>query len=226
MNLEPVYKYYLSPFFVPGAAKLQAMVTREQPVLMHFPFFVSDKKIDKLVRKLRRRISDDYLVFDAGRISNRPRISFRQIISAAEIEPIKSTILAATAEFKKQATSLANEIISLNNLSDGALYDNAAKIKKMPQDWECFQHGQHLRCSNELTGQVIEIPIWYGDEYGVLDPWFLCEFINTTEGLTMPEAIIDEYEDVNKILKTLKVQGQLKEIVGRVFNVKGLVSPD
>ncbi|MBI1184058.1 hypothetical protein GC194_07295 [bacterium] len=92
-------------------------------------------------------------------------------------------------------------------------------------DWNYFLHGFHCRFNNCSTGQLIEVSLNFGKEFGVLDPLFFMQFLKTTPQLNpLPFNLCHDYYDGVQILERLFELGGLEKIRSVVDGDFGLVS--
>ncbi|WP_010386345.1 DUF6896 domain-containing protein [Pseudoalteromonas rubra] len=220
---DPIRRYYISSFFLPPVEKLIRLVERERHLVLAFPSWMSYSKREKLIVRLRRELPENYSVFAAGSRKYWSYVTIMQVISKSEIYRITPEIKHAASEFRKQSEWLARQITELNDIPLTELWDKSDEIQLFPDGWRCYHHGAHFYCENIDSGQVIEVPIWYGEEFGVLDPYFFAEFIDTTQSLTMPEGIIDWYHDMSRVMDVMVEMGLFKKITGTKFGAIGIV---
>lgn len=215
-------KYYFSSQFLPSAEEVINLVGRDRHLVLSFPYWISRKRKQLLVGSFRGEMPENYSVFDAGSRKFWSYIGVKQVISEQEIESVTVEIVNAVIEFRTQAESLAKEIAKLNNVPITSLWEKSDDIDLFPIGWKCSHHGQHYCCENLESGQVIEIPIWFGEEFGVLNPYFFSQFIDTTPSLKMPLGIIDWYHDMSRVMDILLKRGIMKEIRGTTYDVSGI----
>ncbi|CAA0123498.1 Uncharacterised protein [BD1-7 clade bacterium] len=165
---------------------------------------------------------ENYSVFDAGCTKYWSKITVKQVISEKEIESLIPEITAAAKEFKKQSEFLAKEISKLNDVPISKLWEKSDEITTSPIGWRCYHHGQHFYCENLESGQVVEVPIWYGGEFGVLDPYFFSQFISSTPSLNMPVSIVDWYHDMSRVMDIMLKKGLMKQVTGTTYEVSGI----
>ncbi len=220
---EPLRKYYISTHFMPSTKKLIFFVERNRHLVLSLPYWISRERKEQLVDSLKGNIPENYSVFDAGCRKYWSLITVKQVISELEIDSLIPEIVNAAKEFRKQSEFLAKEIAKLNNVPIANLWEKSDEIDVFPIGWECYHHGQHYCCENIESGQMIEVPIWYGEEFGVLDPYFFSQFIDSTQSLSMPSSIIDWYHDMSRVMDIMIKKGLMKEVKGTTLEVPGIV---
>jgi hypothetical protein len=218
----PIRKYYIFTWFLPSVKKLKSLISRQRHLVLAFPAWISESTKNDLIRSLQKKMPENYSVFNAASRKYWSYVTIMQVISAPEVDTLIPEIQHAARTFKVQAEYLAREIATLNHVPLTELWENTEKITQFPKDWKCYHHGQHYCCRNMKSGQVVELPIWYEEEFGVLDPYFLSRFIETTPSLDMPVNIIDKYHDMSRVLEIMLKKGLLKQIQGEKFKVFGI----
>ncbi|MDH7447819.1 DUF6896 domain-containing protein [Aquimarina sp. 2201CG14-23] len=111
--------------------------------------------------------------------------------------------------FDKTAHHLMNTMsikfkIDLNNPSE--LYEfktkkNNKQRGQIDNEWNYHFHGIGCSFKNEKTGQFLDIKINNNLEFGVIDNYYLLQFINTTDSLTKIKTILNN-ESVNMFKAT------------------------
>ncbi len=220
---EPLRKYYISTLFLPSVAKLRSFVRRERHLVLSFPSWISDSSKEQLIVRLKNTMPENFSIFDAGGRRYWSYVTIKQVISKLDIDNLIPKIIHAAREFRKQSEWLAKEIAKLNNVPITELWDKSEEIEVFPDGWKCYHHGQHFYCENLDSLQVVEVPVWYGQEFGVLDPYFLSQFIDTTPSLSMPLGINDWYHDMSRVMDVMLEMGLLKKIQGTRFEVSGII---
>jgi len=89
--------------------------------------------------------------------------------------------------------------------------------------WKYYFHGFHCCFENLMSGQTIEVPLTYGLEFGELDPYFFCNFINTSPELSKHDLkLYNLYRDGNQILERMCELGKFIEIQSNIKGNKGI----
>jgi hypothetical protein len=100
-------------------------------------------------------------------------------------------------------------------------------LKQRTTEWEYRFHGAECQFRNTNTGQILEICLGFGDESGVLDPYFFYQFVSTTPGLEKVANLFnDGFHDTWRALEILEQQGHLRRISSPSDNRAGLIAPD
>jgi hypothetical protein len=99
-------------------------------------------------------------------------------------------------------------------------------LEQRTAEWEYQFHGAECQFRNTKTGQILEICLGFGDESGVLDPYFFYQFVSTTPGLEkVAKLFSDSFHDTRRALKILEQRGHLRQISSPSENRVGLIAP-
>ena len=95
------------------------------------------------------------------------------------------------------------------------------------ENWRYFVHGFHCGFENTKTGQIIEVPLVFGLEFGDLDPYFFSKFIKSTPKYRpLPIDIFEDYADGARINEKMISLGKFERISSNVGNHYGIVVTD
>jgi hypothetical protein len=101
------------------------------------------------------------------------------------------------------------------------------KQKGAFDDWQYFLHGFHCRFTNISSGQVIEVSLVFGLEFGVLDPLFFIDYIKTSEYKnSIPFQIDDAYHDGIRIIEVMTDIGIFEKTHSNIEGYFGFVIAD
>ena len=79
--------------------------------------------------------------------------------------------------------------------------------------WGHYFHGLECRFTNARTGQVVDVPLCFGGEFGVLDPYFLARFVRTTPAHREAARLLaDDFHDPRRVLGALEGRGHLRVV--------------
>jgi len=93
------------------------------------------------------------------------------------------------------------------------------------EDWRYEFHGQHCRFVSKVAGQILEVDISCGLEFGVLDPYFFVEYIRSTEAHSHLAPFLRDYQSSLRTLEIMERRGTLRRIFGEVGRAhSGLVA--
>jgi hypothetical protein len=99
-------------------------------------------------------------------------------------------------------------------------------LEQRTAEWEYRFHGAECQFRNTKAGQILEICLGFGDESGVLDPYFFYQFVSTTPGLEkVAKLFSDSFHDTRRALKILEQHGHLRRIHSPSDDRAGLIAP-
>ncbi|WP_299137029.1 hypothetical protein [uncultured Tenacibaculum sp.] len=143
-----------------------------------------------------------------------PSISTQKVIE--NIEEFYKCI----ESFDKTAHQMMNMMsdkfnVDLNNPSEIFELKTKRSVKqrgKINDDWNYHFHGMECSFKNEKTNQFLDVKINNGLEFGVIDNYYLLQFINTSSHLSSIKIILDN-QSVNmyKVIEVLRNEGYLIE---------------
>lgn len=95
------------------------------------------------------------------------------------------------------------------------------------EDWKYFVHGYHCGFENKKTGQVVEVSIVFGQEFGCLDPYFFSNYIKSTPTYRpLPVDILDDFADGVRILEKMISLGKFEKINSNINDLYGTLVTD
>ena len=95
------------------------------------------------------------------------------------------------------------------------------------ENWSYYVHGYHCGFENDSTGQVIEAPLVFGQEFGDLDPYFFTRYIKSTQKYNpLPVEINEDYSDGVKINEKMISLGKFERISSNIEGYFGIVVVD
>jgi hypothetical protein len=93
--------------------------------------------------------------------------------------------------------------------------------------WRYYVHGFHCGFENTETGQLIEVALVFGLEFGDLDPDFFSKFIKSTPNYKpIPVDIFEDYADGVRIIDKMVSLGKFEKISSNIENHYGVVVTD
>lgn len=150
-----------------------------------------------------------------------PEINIYPLITSEEIEAHADFFERCARDYRALATKLIFWLaerfgITMDPQFPMATFHsfkNNSKNAGRFEDWLYNFHGAHCGFEHRKTGQKIEVPLIYGHEFGILDPYFFGNFIvTTTQYQPLPVAIYDEYWDGKRIIERMLQLGRFKKI--------------
>jgi len=173
---------------------------------------------DEVVRQWKK----DHPDFQIGAHSFEPVVSLLRLIAYTEIDDNQDFFERCAKDYRDLSTELINEFarffdVEINseyplmtlNSSGKHRYKQSGRFKT----WNYFFHGIHCAFTNISTGQYIEVPLTYGLEFGVLDPYFFTRYIKSTQAyIPLPVEIFSDYHDGLRILERMIDLGKFEYI--------------
>lgn len=193
-----------------------------------FLIFESGKPDDEY-RKLLQKELKKYHVFNARRI---PEIWIYRSIATSKILEKKEEIHNAARTFRDDGIKLMKilgETYQINPFNSRELFDLKRKSRDTKQrgpvndEWDFYFHGAECQFKNQKTGQIIELVITNGSEFGGLNSYFFLQYLKTTPKFKMlANFFSDDSKSVTKAFNLLEDLGELERIDNDSF--KGLIA--
>ncbi len=146
----------------------------------------------------------------------------------------KDLFIKAAMKFKETANFLMQKLKAKYNVDfesgDGIndlriLNNHENKISDIDEQWRFNFHGYECLISNTDTEQLLDIIFITRPEFGVLDPFFFLQYVNTTpEWIALKELLEDDYEATDQALLTLEAYGYMDRILDDDFSSRGLIA--
>lgn len=207
---------------LPSPQQLSARADGRNHVVLHLP---PGSDIAAVVVGLKEKLDEDLHVFDAGG----DHITIKRVISEAVVVENSDAICAAAREFRRLANQLMLRLVAKLNIPR-AVYTTDPLLRitlgerdagRLGLSWRYGFHGMECRFENRWSGQVLEVRLGFGDEFGVLDPYFFHIFLRTTRRLAPVAALFeDSFHDPDRALAILEKRGRLKGVTGRLEHIE------
>ena len=161
--------------------------------------------------------------FQIGIHMQNPEINIARLISDTEIVDCQDFFENCARDYRNLAKRLINELtihIEINPDSPLESFNFLKRREYRPKkniinDWRYFVHGFHCGFENIKTGQMIEVSLVNGMEYGALDPYFFTGFIKSTPDYKpIPVEIFEDYADGVRILEKMEEIGKFEKVNG------------
>lgn len=221
---EPHRITFQSMAEIPFGKDLLRHVDLNHHVVVQVPVSLESAKPD-LINRLREQIPEFYSVFDSGGTSELTWITIKELVSRPRLETIESELIEGARVFRRTAFDLAHRWADYNGVPAPELWDHLSVLKPFPGEWDMEHHGGHQCFINDSTGQIVEVSLWFGGEFGTLDPQFFHTFLRTSPDLRCPPELQDAFHDSARALEFLEERGLLKRIDGLFDNV-GVFAPE
>ena len=165
-----------------------------------------------------------------------PIIQWVKLITDDEVHAHQDFFEQCAKDYGQLAESLIKQLIDTHNIPFTPEFPlvglNAYLQKAYPttgkmQEWAFRIHGFHCAFTHQSTEQHIEVPLTFGEEFGVLDPYFFSNYIlSSPQYAPLPVALFDPYGDGNRILEVMQVISKFEEVPSNVPGQTGIIVSD
>lgn len=177
------------------------------------------RKRESIGNQWKKELND----FQVGIHTQNPEINIARLISDKEIVDHQDFFEKCAKDYRDLATRLINKLanqlgIEIDPESPMDSFNFLKRSEHRPQkdkvdNWRYYIHGAHCCFDNIKTGQVIEVSLVNGLEFGALDPYFFTGFIKSTPDYQpLPVAIFEDYADGVRILEKMEEIGKFEKI--------------
>ena len=158
-------------------------IPRERTIKLVFDKSVQNKR-DAIGQDLKNKL----LNFQIGIHTIEPEINIAKLITNKEIEDNQDFFEQCAKDYRQLGEELLFKLVDKLDLklnkdfpmeTFNELKRDKRQIGKL-ENWRYFVHGFHCGFENTKTGQIIEVPLVFGLEFGDLDPYFFSKFIKST----------------------------------------------
>ena len=221
---DPTRIKYRTHKKVPPTPDLLTHVTRDQHLVLEFPANYSQRRIESLIDRIAGETPENYTAFYSGAFRDKTCATIKQVVTRAAVLEMEDYLVEAAHHFRQTATQLAEALAAHNSVSIERLWKECRNLESHDSDWDLDVHGQHCRFEHRDTGQTVEISMWFGTHFGVLDPLFFSDYMKTTPDLAPPSDLRDGFHDTRRAMDILEERGRLVRVTG-LFNSEGLTAP-
>lgn len=214
---------------IPTLKKIRE-ITREQKLQIVFEKEVQNQR-ETVGQNLKNELSD----FQVSIHTYEPEINIVKLISDKEIEENQAFFEQCAKDYRQLSEELLFKLVDklylkLNKDFPMETFNELKQDKRQIgkfEDWSYFLHGFHCGFKNNKTGQLIEVPLVYGLEFGDLDPYFFSKFIKSTPKYQpLPVAIFEDYADGVRINEKMISLGKFERINSNIENYYGTAVTD
>lgn len=196
---------------------------------------VFQKGVQKQREAVAQKLKNELLGFQVGIHTIEPEINIAKLITDEEIETNQDFFEQSAKDYRTLGGELLFKLVDKLDLrlnkdfpmeTFNELKRDNRQIGKI-EGWRYFVHGFHCGFENNKTGQLIEVPLVFGLEFGDLDPYFFTKFIKSTPNYRpLPVDIFEDYSDGVRINEKMISLGKFEKISSNVGNHYGIVVTD
>ncbi len=196
---------------------------------------VFEKEVQNQRDSVGQNLKKELLGFQIGIHTIEPEINIAKLISDKEIEDNQDFFERCAKDYRQLGEELLFKLVDKLELklnkdfpmeTFSELKRDKRQIGKLG-DWRYFVHGYHCGFENNKTGQLIEVPLVFGLEFGDLDPYFFTKFIKSTPNYNpLPVDIFEDYADGVRINEKMISLGKFERINSNIGNHYGIVVTD
>jgi hypothetical protein len=223
---EPKRFTYPSPADLPSPDELLRHLDRQHHLVLQFPVHAVESRKRELIQTLEQQLPEYCSVFDSGGNADLSWITINQVISRPELLRLEDELLQAARHFHHSAHSLAHRLAEHNRVPAENLWEHAVTLKPFSGEWQIDPHGGDICFKNKQNGQIVEVNVWFGYEFGILDPMFFHTYLRTTDGLRCPPELSDDFHDPARALTFLEERGRLTRICSIFHQGSGVFAHD
>ena len=196
---------------------------------------VFEKGVQSQREAVGQKLKKELPGFQIGIHRNEPEIHIVKLITDKEIDTNQAFFEQCAKDYRKLGEELLFKLVDKFDLKLNKNFPmetfNELKCDKRQigkiEGWRYFVHGFHCGFENNETGQLIEVPLVFGLEFGDLDPYFFSKFIKSTPNYRpLPVNIFEDYADGVRINERMISLGRFERINSNVGNHYGVVVTD
>lgn len=205
-------------------------IPRERTLKLVFDNGLQNQR-ESIGQNLKKELSG----FQIGIHTIEPEINIAKLITDKEIEENQIFFEQCAKDYRQLGEELLFKLVDKLDLdlnkdfpmeTFNKLKQDKRQIGKV-ENWRYFVHGFHCGFENNKTGQIIEVPLVFGLEFGDLDPYFFTRYIKSTPKYNpLPVDIFEDYADGVRINEKMISLGKFERIGSNVGNHYGIVVTD
>lgn len=214
---------------IPTLEQIRA-IPRERKLKLVFERGVQNQR-ERIGQNLKNQLLD----FQIGIHTIEPEINIAKLITDKEIEDNQDFFEQCAIDYRQLGEELIYKLVDKLELTLNKEFPLETFNQLIREDrgngkienWKYYVHGFHCGFDNVETGQYIEVPLVFGQEFGDLDPYFFSQYIKSTiKYKPLPIEIYEDYADGLKINETMISLGKFEKINSNVGNHYGTVVSD
>lgn len=206
------------------------LIPRERTIKLVF-----EKEVQKQRKAIGQNLKTELVGFQVGIHTNEPEINIAKLITDKEIEDNQDFFEQCAKDYRQLGEELLHKLVNKLDLKLNKEFPMQT-FNELKRDgrsngnvegWRYSVHGFHCGFENNKTGQIIEVPLVFGQEFGDLDPYFFSKFIKSTPKYKpLPVEIFEDYEDGDRINDRMLSLGKFERICSNIGNHYGIVVAD
>lgn len=205
-------------------------IPRERTIKLVFEKEVQSQR-EVIGQNLKTKLVD----FQVGIHTIEPEINIAKLITDKEIEDNQDFFENCAKDYRQLGEELLFKLVNKLDLKLNRDFplQTFNKLKRdgrsngKVEGWRYSVHGFHCGFENNKTGQIIEVPLVFGQEFGDLDPYFFSKFIKSTPKYKpLPVEIFEDYADGVRINERMLTLGKFEKISSNIGNHYGIVVKD
>jgi len=198
----------------PSVGEISDLLNRYEQISLKLPAGSYD---NTLIREFHDAFPD-HVVFDQswlGHIRISPAIRTSLVMKSIYgfLSCIKAFDEKAHELMGHMAEKFGIAISAPLNLKEIKLINNLQSFGKLNDEWEYGFQLNVCMFRNIRTGQFLSVYIDAAPEFGVIEPFYLLQFINSTASLSTWKTLLeDRVENVQKVINLLRYEDFLTDI--------------
>jgi hypothetical protein len=205
-------------------------IPREKKLKLLFEHTLQNQR-----KEIGNKLKNDLRGFQVSIHVTQPEINIAKLITDEEIDENQLFFEQCAKDYRTLGEILINKLASKLGIEINPQFPLGSfspflankKQRGAIKEWRYFLHGFHCGFEHKKSGQIIEVPLVFGLEFGDLDPYFFTRFIKSTQDyLPLPIEIYEDYADGIKIIERMLVLDKFERISSNIENHTGVVVND
>jgi hypothetical protein len=191
--------------------------------------FIFSYKVKQYIKKVQKKYD---VQVNKGDFKELEFYNIYNLYSDSELLQVTEDLEKAVKSYRLTSEKLIRELEEKYDHSftdsEKSIYSILEKLEadnyQLSKKWSYRFHGGDVCFSNSQTGQIVDINLKFGGQYGVLDLWFFQYFMETTDEFY--SCSLNFEENIPKLIQSLnflKHQGKVKLIRSELFESEKLI---